>query len=389
MMKVAVVGASGFVGNALVDRLRTRPDVSVVPLIRSSGNAWRLAKRAIEPRVVNLFSLPEITAALTGCTHVVNCSRGDDRLMIQGLGNLLKAAVSARVEAFVHLSSVMVYGDPPTAASASEDAVPPRLAKGTYGRTKLMQDRMVEKVAANGLPSLILCPPNISGPYSPYFNALVDALRAKEFALLDDGNSPCNVVDVDNLCRAIELGLDKASKRVTRIFVTDDHPTSWREVIDGLGHLAEVTEPVPTVSRESLERTRHSDNRSRVSVARSLKHLVSSDMRTALRKDPMWQSLDGVIRRGAALLGSAVEDRLRLSIEGPLPVHRTETENRLNLRLCAQQLRGVQHSCDLAKKTLGYVPLHSFSESMTAYQRWYRRVHHMDGPDWELLRQFY
>ena len=389
MMKVAVVGASGFVGNALVDRLHTRSDVTVVPLVRSSGNAWRLAKRAIEPRVVDLLSLPEITAALTGCTHVVNCSRGDDRLMIQGLENLLKAAVTSRVEGFIHLSSVMVYGDPPTPASASEGAVPPPLAKGTYGRTKLMQDRMVEKVAGNGLPSVILCPPNISGPYSPYFNALVDALRAKEFALLDDGNSPCNIVDVDNLCRAIELGLDKTSKRPTRIFVTDDHPTSWREVIDGLAPLSEVTETIPTISREFLERSQHSDTRSRVSMARSLKHLVSSDMRAALRKDPIWRSLDGVVRRSAALLGPAVEDRLRLSIEGPLPVHRTETGTRLNHRLCAQQLRGIQHSCDLAKKTLGYVPLHSFSESMMAYRKWYRRMHHMDGPDWELLRQFY
>ncbi|PYV39918.1 MAG: dihydrodipicolinate reductase, partial [Acidobacteria bacterium] len=40
-MRVAVVGASGLVGATLVERLVVLPGCEVVPLIHSSGNAWR------------------------------------------------------------------------------------------------------------------------------------------------------------------------------------------------------------------------------------------------------------------------------------------------------------------------------------------------------------
>lgn len=389
MKKIAVVGASGFVGNAVVDRLTGRSDCTIVPLIRSSGNAWRLAKRGIEPVVVDLHSAPAVKDALAGCTHVINCSRGDAKVMLGGLRNLLDAASAASVEGFVHLSSVSVYGDPPDAASESEDAAPPSLDKSSYGYLKLEQDAMIQRAARKGLPSAILCPPNISGPYSPYLNGLVDALRARQFALLDDGRGPCNLVDVDNLAVAIELVLDKGSSDPQRIFITDGEATSWRDVIDGLMPLTGRSDELPTIAREGLMTAQIEAPAARASLLRSLKHLVSSDVRAALRKDPIWASADGLIRRSAAALGPGMEDRLRLSIEGPLPVHRTSNAGSINLRLSSQQLRNVRHSCARAQKVLGYRPLYSFAQSMDAYRKWYRTLHRMDGPEWSILKELY
>ena len=389
MKKIAVVGASGFVGNAVVDRLVGRDDCSLVPLIRSSGNAWRLAKRGIEPKVVDLLSPAAVKDALAGCTHVINCSRGDAKVMLGGLRNLLDAASAASIKGFVHLSSVSVYGDPPDAASASEDAAPPPLDKSSYGYLKLEQDEMIARAARKGLPSVILCPPNISGPYSPYLNGLVETLRARQFALLENGRGPCNLVDVDNLALAVELALDKGTSDPTRLFITDGEATTWRDVIDALMPLTGRSDAPPIISREALQGAHTEAPAARASLFRSLKHLVSSDVRAALRKDPIWASADGLIRRSAAALGPGMEDRLRLSIEGPLPVRRSSGADALNLRLSSQQLRAVRHSCARAEKLLGYRPIYSFAQSMDAYRNWYRILHRMDGPDWAILKELY
>jgi nucleoside-diphosphate-sugar epimerase len=384
---IAIVGASGFVGSTLVERLLAKGGDHVLPFIHSSGNAWRLARLDMDLRTLDLLDKADVERSLQGVTHVVNCSRGGDEVMLAGLDNLLAASRKVGVARFIQLSSVAVYGDPPHPQSSIEEA-PTDPIRGTYGWTKLQQDRAVEAASRNGLSSVILCPPNISGPYSPYLIGLVDALRSGAFALLDDGGSPCNLVDVSNLCAAIELAMSGGPANGARLFVTDDEGIAWKSVIDHLRPLTESSEDVPVLSREQLLRLDRTEAR-RGSLWRSLKHLVSSDVRQAIRKDPLWESLDSALRRGVTRLGRNVENTLRISIEGPIKVTRASDVAKINARLCKQQLREVTHSCEAAKQQLSYRPLHSFAESMNAFRDWYRQHHGMDSSVWPLLRQLY
>jgi nucleoside-diphosphate-sugar epimerase len=388
MKRIAVVGASGFVGSTLVERLLARGTDEVVPFIHSSGNAWRLARLGIELRALNLLDGRQVEASLHGVTHVVNCSRGGDDVMLLGLKNLLAASKKHRIERFVHLGSVAVYGDPPPPESVHE-AAPTVPVRGTYGWVKLQQDRMVMRACREDLPSLILCPPNISGPHSIYLTGLVDALRAGEFALLEGGSAPCNLVDVSNLSLAIELALSNGPADGARVFVTDDENTNWRSVIDSVISLTGSADPVPSISLEELSRTGSGVDSAKGSVLRSLKHLVSSEVRQAMRKDPLWEKVDTVLRRGVAQMGKAVENTLRISVEGPTRIAKVNVGQRLDLRLCRQQLRGVTHSCELAKSRLTYRPAYTVAESMEAFRTWYRSHHGMDSGVWALLHQLY
>jgi nucleoside-diphosphate-sugar epimerase len=308
--------------------------------------------------------------------------------MVKGLQNLLAASQKNKVERFIHMSSVLVYGDPPPAESVHEDA-PTHPAKGTYGWLKLQQDRMVLRACQAGLPSVILCLPNIAGPYSPYLLRVLEALRADAFALLDDGKTPCNLVDVSNLAHAIELALDRGTADGKRMFVTDDEDTTWRDVIAGLTPVAERTEPVPIISREELLRLRLADSRPSLSVVQSLKHLVSGDVRAAMRQDPLWAKVEQALGHGMTRLGKGVAERLRRSIAGPPPIPKVQRGSQYNAQLCIQQLRGVRHASDLAKQELGYKPLYTFAASMRAFCAWYRGQHGMDTGSWDLLKQLY
>jgi len=384
MTRIAVVGASGFVGTALVDRLYESA-LEVVPLIHTSGNAMALARRGLALRSLDLLNPNDVDAALQGVTHVVNCSRGSNDVMVQGLRNLLRACRKNGVRRFVHLSSVAVYGDPPPVESATEEARA-NPERGSYGWIKLKQDDMVAAVATQGLSSIALCPPNISGPGSHFLVSLVDALRQGTFALLEDGATPCNLVDVTNLVRAIELALDSGPSDGRRVFVTDDDEATWGSVIDTLMPLTGGTRRPLSVAREVMAQRSAGSGSQSYSVIHSLKHVFSSDVRLAMRKDPLWAKLDVGLRTAVATLGRPLEDKLRLLIEGPVRVSKADRRPPISA-LSRQQLRGVRHSCSLAKKLLCYRPPYTGKESMNAFSRWYRAQHGMNTPMWPMLQQ--
>ena len=69
--------------------------------------------------------------------------------------------------------------------------------------------------------SAILCPPNISGPYSRFVLDILKDMRQGTLALVDEGKMILNVVDVNNLCHAIELALISEKIDGRRMFITD------------------------------------------------------------------------------------------------------------------------------------------------------------------------
>jgi nucleoside-diphosphate-sugar epimerase len=374
MNKVAIIGASGFVGSTLVEMLQESGEWTVLPIIHSSGNAWRLARLGLKLAQVDLLSREQLCESLRGCTHVVNCSRGENPVMLKGLENLLSASRQAGVTRFVHLGSVAVYGDPPPVESAAEDA-PTRPEKESYGWMKLKQDAQVHAAANAGLSSVILCPPNIIGPYSAYLLEILEILRGGRFMLLSRGETVCCTVDVRNLCHAITLSLQRGPRDGSRLFVTDDGPVLWREVISELRLLyPKVPEPMD-IERSDLERARNSGGDSDSNPFKAMKHLVSSDVREALRKDPILAGMDQQIRGLVSLLGKGVEQKLRSAIEGPLPVPTAMGTSSAVPRVCLQQLRGVQHKSTRAFSEIGYKPVVSFQESIAAFRTWYEYLH--------------
>jgi nucleoside-diphosphate-sugar epimerase len=383
-MKVTVFGASGFVGATLVEQLARRNDVETQAIIHSFGNAWRLARASVPMKTVDITSPAEVVSALDDCTHVVNCTRGSTAVMLMGLKNLLAASKTKKVRRFVHLSSVAVYGDPPPPESAHEDA-PAKPPPRSYGAEKLQQDEMVADAAESGLDCVVLCPPNISGVYSSFVSNVLADIRTGTFALVDGGTRPNNTVDVDNLAYAIILALDVAKGDGKRIFVSDGTGLTWKHLADALLPLAELQSPIASIPASALA-GQVAPARLPASFWRSLKHLVSSDVREALRHDPLWAKFDARIRQLASLGGTRMEDRLRLSIAGPQTVAKVPDDNPYSSRYNSMQLRGVWHSIDRARDVLGYEPPISFTQSMERFKVWYETMHGFGEPYWPLVR---
>lgn len=384
-MRVAVFGASGFVGATLVEQLWAGGAAEVRPIIHSSGNAARLARHGRPLVIADLMAPASLASALDGCTHVVNCARGPADVMIRGLQHLLDACARANVTRFVHLSSVAVYGEGHQGVLVESATAAP--APYSYGDTKRRQDRLVAKAARGGLSSIVLCPPNISGPYSAFLLEIVDAMRRGQLALVDGGERPCALVDVMNLVHAIQLALHAPHADGERIFITDDSATTWADVAASLARLADATADPPALALEEATVLVARAEPPEPSVRRALRHLLSSDVRQALKRDAWFghaeRTLKTTVRRVPVLDRSL---RTRFASAGPPKKAGGGALSLPSARLLKQQLRGVTYDTTRARQLLDYRPVVDTRTSMDRFAAWYT-VHFGWGDRWWPLLQ--
>jgi uncharacterized protein YbjT (DUF2867 family) len=208
---VAVTGATGFVGQALLGRLRLR-GYEVRALARSpqpvrEGVEWvagDLADRAALARLV------EGASAVIHVAGVVNApdAAGFEAGNVTGTLTVVEEAAKAGVPRFIHVSSL----------SARE----PQLS--AYGASKLRGERMV---MASGLDWTVVRAPAIYGPRDTEMFELFKLARRGVVPLPPQGH--LSVIHVDDLARLL-LALLPGGEAVTRqVFEPDDgRPGGWK-----------------------------------------------------------------------------------------------------------------------------------------------------------------
>ncbi|MDF1844559.1 MAG: NAD-dependent epimerase/dehydratase family protein [Rubripirellula sp.] len=364
MSKIAVLGASGFVGSTLVEELIAE-DVDVRCLIHSSGNAWRLARHGIELKMVDLMNRQSVREAISGCTHVVNCARGKSQTLLKGMSNLLYACEKEKTQRLVHISSVAVYGNQSDSTLVSEDQ-PASPVKDSYGWSKLQQDQMIARAVKSGLSAVVLCPPNISGPYSLFLDEICKAIQSRSFAWVDGGRFPCPLVDVGNLVHAIKLGLKAEDPDGRRVFISDEKSACWKQVGESLSRILGVESNFQSLTIEEAKEYTQTQPLPAGSVKKTVAHLVSSNVRASLRQDPYIGAVEKTVVGFAKRLPEGIQERLRDDVR-KVKSRRNQGDG-LALRLVAQQLRNTTYSADRAKAILGYHPIHGYEESMRRFE---------------------
>ncbi|OGV89030.1 MAG: hypothetical protein A3K19_16430 [Lentisphaerae bacterium RIFOXYB12_FULL_65_16] len=372
------------IGRAVVQRLVSHAGLEVQAFVHNTGNAWPLLRFGLSLRTADLCSRRDADEAVRGCTHVVNCALGVDDELVEGMRNLLEACRRHHVERLVHLSSVTVYGEPPASESTDERA-PARARRGTYGWYKMEQDRMVLRAQQQGLSSAVLCLPHVVGPGSRLLLAVLRALREQRFTLVDDGIYPVNVVDLANVCHAVELALRCSRVDGRRVFITNDDSLTWRDLISALAPLAEVVpDGVPVIASDAA-RALTGDQLTLAQAALTI--LTFEQVKAVLRRTVLQRNLAlaAAIRTCRRLVRGACVGRADFT---PRMASGSRAEGaRLDPALCLYQLRRVRHSCDRAKRELGYLPVCSFAQSLSAFRRWYETAHGVGTEWWPLLRE--
>jgi nucleoside-diphosphate-sugar epimerase len=174
---ILVTGATGFVGNALVNRLAAESAGNgVVAAVRQNNSPWPEGVREVQ--VGNLLTNTDWSDSLRSVNAVVHCAArvhvmqddASDPLQIyrevnvNGTLNLARQAARAGVQRFVFVSSIKVNGEStlPGRPFSADDAPEPL---DPYGVSKLEAEQGLWKIEAQtGMEMVIVRPPLIYGP---------------------------------------------------------------------------------------------------------------------------------------------------------------------------------------------------------------------------------
>jgi dihydroflavonol-4-reductase len=215
-----VTGASGFVGSSVARALRAR-GAPLRLLVRPSSPRANLEGLEAEIVVGDMADPDAMAAAMRGVRHVFHVAadyrlwaRDPEQIVrnnLSGTRAVLCAALAVGVERVVYTSSVATLGFRDDGA-ASDETLPlaPGDAIGAYKRSKVVAEREVQRMAACGLPVVIVSPSTPIGPRdvkpTPTGRIIVEAAEGRMPAFLDTG---LNLVHVDDVAAGHLLALDK------------------------------------------------------------------------------------------------------------------------------------------------------------------------------------
>ncbi len=197
---ILVTGATGFVGQHLMERLRGRGE-ALRPLVRDARDARdaeRLRSLDVEPVVGDVVDPAALARAMAGVDTVVHLAaitveKGAatfDRVNARGTYNVVDAARHAGVARFLYLSASGARDDP----------------RYPYLRSKW---RGEQAVAGSGIPYVVLRPSLIFGRSDHFCAALASlARRSPVVPIPGDGQSLFQPVWVEDVCTCVLKALD-------------------------------------------------------------------------------------------------------------------------------------------------------------------------------------
>lgn len=123
---------------------------------------------------------------------------------IDGVKNVLEAALQNGVQRVVHISSTAVYGVPDHHPLYETDKVD---GVGEYGKAKIAAEALCADYRAKGLCVPIIRPKSFVGPerlgvFALFYDWAADG---HGFPMLGDGSNRYQLMDVDDMCQAIYL----------------------------------------------------------------------------------------------------------------------------------------------------------------------------------------
>ena len=159
---------------------------------------------------------------------------------VDGTRLLLEAAARHSVERFVFISSTAVYGIPEHHPIVETDALH---GVGPYGQSKIDAERLCEAARASGACVPVLRPKSFVGPerLGAFEILYAWAFEGRSFPVLGRGDNPYQLLDVADLCEAIERCLTSARDRVDDTFNVGaleigTMAQNWQAVLDRAGH---------------------------------------------------------------------------------------------------------------------------------------------------------
>ena len=241
-----VTGVAGFVG-AAVARALAASGRRLRGVVRASSPKTNLTDFPGELVVADLRDASQVACAMAGASELFHVAadyrvwaRDPEEIVRNNLAMteaVMQAALAAHVRRVVYTSSVATILPLHNGSADETRPARPEQATGAYKRSKVIAERLVERmVAGQGLPAVIVNPSTPVGPRdvhpTPTGRIIVEAANGGMPAYVDSG---LNLVHVDDVARGHLLAAEKGRIGERYILGGQDVPLS-----EMLGEIARI-----------------------------------------------------------------------------------------------------------------------------------------------------
>ncbi len=209
-MKIALTGASGHLGSALLQLICSR-GIAVKTLVRDEKLPY-LKDLPIEPVKGDLFDSTSLQGLVKDCDVLIHSAayisvNGDPKGLVhktnvEGTKAVMDAAVAAGVKRCVHISSIHAYRQEPSSEILDEQRMPVGETGFAYDRSKYAGQQIALASNERGMKTIVVNPTSIIGPYdfkpSLMGQVLIDLYKGRLPFVFNGGFDFCDCRDIAN-----------------------------------------------------------------------------------------------------------------------------------------------------------------------------------------------
>ncbi len=209
-MKVALTGAAGHLGAALLQELSKR-SIVIKALLRDAGNTCDKSL-AIEIVYGDMLQSGVLKTLFHDCDVVIHCAavisvNGDrsgnvHRTNVEGTQLAINAAVEAGIKRFIHISSIHAFQQQPTFELLDEKRKTVTEEAFAYDRSKLAGQQIALAANNGNMEVLVINPTSIIGPcdFKPSLmgKVIIDLYKGRLPFIFNGGFDFCDCRDVAN-----------------------------------------------------------------------------------------------------------------------------------------------------------------------------------------------
>ncbi|MBS1669278.1 MAG: NAD-dependent epimerase/dehydratase family protein [Bacteroidetes bacterium] len=217
-MKIAITGATGHLGSAILPELIGR-HYEIKALVRESDHTFGdLSVEIVQGDLLNQETLRQLLKdcdALIHCAAIISINGDPDGLVsktnIEGTKLLMETAKQCKIKRVVHVSSIHAYKQKPSLEILDEQRTMVDENAFAYDRSKKAGQQIALSMNQPEMEVLVVNPTSIIGPYdykpSKMGKVIIDLYKGKLPFVFDGGFDFCDCRDVAKaVVNAISMG---------------------------------------------------------------------------------------------------------------------------------------------------------------------------------------
>ena len=240
MPSAFVTGGSGFIGGALIERLR-REGWEVRALARSDAAEAAVRERGASPVRGDLGDVAALEGGTVGCDVCFHAAAkvedwGDPaefaRLNVGGTANVIAASIASGVRRLVHVGTEAALTAGQALVRVDERAPLRPDSPFLYSSSKAKAEQLVRDANGDRLETVVVRPRFVWGKGdTTLLPAIAELVRGGRFRWVGGGRHLTDTTHVDNTVEGLWLGATRAAAGGV-YFVTDGEPVVFRDFLE-------------------------------------------------------------------------------------------------------------------------------------------------------------